>query len=428
MLIALKQRLLEHRFLRSVLTLVSASVVGQLILVLITPLLTRLYKPNDFGVLAVFVAIMAIVLVVSSFRYELSIPLPKPQRNAKNLLVISLLLNAMISLVCLVAVLVFRKNIADLNQSPVLANYLLLLPIAVLGGGTYKALNYWAVRNNAYSAIATTRVVQSVANALVQLLSGVAGIGSLGLILGQVIGQTAGALRLAKGLKLDLAMVLRRSERLRSRILLKRYIKFPKYDVPASFADQVSSQLPNILLAALFSPSIAGLYILADRVLSMPISLLGQAVGQVLFGASRKAIEAKKLSVLAARVGTVLIAVALVPSVILFFYAADIFSWVFGPEWREAGVYAGWMILGVSVQLVYSPLSMLLMATDGQRLNLMVHMTMLAAKIVVVLYGYREGEPLIAIMGFSLVGLIGYFTATMIVLLHTRRHDKTVNA
>ncbi|MNF98829.1 hypothetical protein D3C84_817040 [compost metagenome] len=93
---------------------------------------------------------------------------------------------------------------------------------------------------------------------------------------------------------------------------------------------------------------------------------------------------------------------------------------VFGADWREAGQYAAWMIVGLSAQFVYSPISMLLLATDGQRLNLYIHCLMLLAKVIVIMYGYSLGSPLIAIIGFSVVGFAGYILATFFVLFHVR--------
>jgi len=426
MLKMFKEQLGKYRFLRSVFTLASASALGQLILVLVTPILTRLYSPDDFGALAVFAAIMAVLLVVSSLRYELAIPLPRGERNSISLLRGALVINLIMALICLIVVVLFRSEIAHASKTPALSGYLLLLPLAILGGGTYKALNYWAVRNNAYDAIAKTRITQSVANAGIQIAAGLASAGSLGLILGQVLAQTVGAVRLSIGVKLEFQTFRLRRERLRLKVLLSRYRRFPKYDVPAAFFDQISSQLPNLLLAMLFSPTVAGWYILADRILSMPISLVGQAVGQVLFGASRSAIHERKLFPLAIRVSSVLAALAVLPTLILFLFAPDIFSFVFGEVWREAGQYASWMILGLAVQFVYSPLSMLLMATEGQQLNLRVHLWMMLAKIGVVYYGYYIGSSLISIIGFSIVGLMGYAIAILFLLRHTYRHDKLV--
>ncbi|SOY82787.1 conserved membrane hypothetical protein [Cupriavidus taiwanensis] len=418
----------KNRFLRSVLALVTGTAAGQLILVLSTPLLTRLYHPTDFGVFAVFTAVMSVILVVSSLRYEFAIPLPKGQANARRLLLGVLGINGIASLLSLLVVAVFRHDIATHCKTPELADYLWLLPLVILCAGSYKALNYWAVRGNNYGVIAKTKLSQSFANVLTQFAAGLGGMGAIGLILGQLVGLTAGTARLARGAGLG-SMLRQAGQALpRIRLLLGRYHRFPKYDVPAALVDVVGTQMPNFLLAALFSPIVAGYYMLAERVLMMPMTLLAQAVAQVMLGATQDKARNKTLDRLAVKVVSVLTAVVALPTLLVFWAGPDIFALVFGQGWREAGVYASWMMLGLAAQFLYSPVSILLMATEGQQLNLCINLFLLCAKVAVVWYGYYLASPLAAIIGFSLVGMAGYVGGIMVILLHTRKHAVRLRA
>ncbi|MDW3681727.1 oligosaccharide flippase family protein [Cupriavidus sp. CV2] len=418
----------QNRFLRSVLALVSGTAAGQLILVLATPVLTRLYAPAEFGILAVFTAAMSMILIVSSLRYEFAIPLPKGVGSARLLLLLTLGINAAIAAASVVVVALFRDDIARLSKTPALANYLWLLPLVVLCAGSYKALNYWAVRNNDYKAIAQTKLTQSCANVATQLVSGLMGLGALGLILGQLIGLTAGTARLARGVGLRSLVGRASSSGQRFLVLLRRYHRFPKYDVPAALVDVMGTQLPNMLLAALFSPAVAGFYMLAERVLMMPMTLLAQAVGQVLLGASQDSARNAGLDRLALKVVVVLIAIVALPTLVVFWIGGDLFALIFGQSWREAGVYASWMMLGLSAQFLYSPVSILLMATEGQQLNLWINLFLLCAKAIAVWYGFHVGSPLVAIIGFSLVGMAGYAGGVLVILLHTRKHAVRVRS
>lgn len=412
----------QNRFLRSVFALVAGTAAGQLVLVAATPLLTRLYHPADFGLFAVFTAAMSVVLVVSSLRYEFAIPLPQGDGAARMLLILVLAINVATSLFSLAVVAVFRHDIARLSGTPALADYLWMLPLVILCTGTYKALNYWAVRHNAYLAIARTRLVQGCANVATQLLVGFAGAGAIGLILGQLVGLTVGTARLARGLRLTVAAKRAFGAPLRLRALSRRYHRFPKYDAPAALVDIVGTQMPNMLLAALFSPVVAGFYMLAERVLMMPMALLGQAVGQVLLGASQDSARSASLDRFALKVVCALIAVVALPTLVVFWFGGDLFAIVFGQSWREAGVYASWMMVGLAAQFLYSPVSILLMATEGQQLNLCINLFLLCAKAAVIWYGYHVNSSLVAIIGFSMVSLAGYTGGILVILLHTRRH------
>ncbi|MFC4863903.1 lipopolysaccharide biosynthesis protein [Pseudomonas sp. MAHUQ-62] len=419
----IERRLAGSRFFRAVISIASATAVGQLILLLATPLLTRIYTPDDFGVLAVFSAVLSVILVISSLRLELAIPLPKRDRFAKALLLISLKINIVIATICLLLVALFREEFAIGVGAPSLAEYLWILPLAIVCAGSYKAFNYWAVRKSEYGVIAKTKIYQSLSSVLTQTVAGFAGLGALGLVVGNVVGQAAGAYRLSSGSGV-ISLFRRGQSQRHSSALLSRYINFPKYDAPAAFIDAASSQLPNLLLAVLFNPAVAGFYMLAERVLSMPMALLGQAVGQVLFGSSRAAIDGGYAHKLAIKIVAILSVLVVLPMLCVFFFAGDLFEWFFGDAWREAGIYASWMVVGLSAQFVYSPVSMLLLATGAQRLNLLIHVFMLISKSIALAYGYSAGSAMMAIIGISLAGVVGYSIAVIMLLFHVRKFGR----
>lgn len=409
-------------FIRSVGTLVSASVVGQAILLAVLPLVTRLYDPTDFGLFAVFVAVLSLTLVASSLRYELAIPLPRGDGNAFALLMLALLLNGAVAVVAAAVVLPWGAGLAAALNSPGLDAVLWLLPFSILGAGTYRALRLWAVRHHDFSGLARTSIAQALANAASQVGCGLLGLGGAGLAISHALGQTAGAGRLARGMGSRFRSTGRR-QGARMRHLAARYSRFPKFDVAAAFVDTLSVQLPNLLLAALFSPSVAGHYLLAERILGTPLGLLSQSIGQVLYARSREAVAEGRMAAMATRVLLGLCALAVPPVAVIFFAGEALFALVFGEAWRTAGLFAGWLAIGLGGQFLFSSLSLVLMATNAQHINLVLHLGMLAAKGAALLYGYLSGDALSAIIAFALVNLFGYLGATAVVIRHARSHD-----
>jgi O-antigen/teichoic acid export membrane protein len=417
--LTLVDRLRQNLFLRAVVTLASASAAGQIIMLMALPILTRIYTPEAFGVLAVFSALMGVVLVVSSLRYEMAIPLPRSDRNASQLLVLALSINLVTAMVTSIVVLFSRHKMAVWTGTPALANLLWLLPIAIMTAGSYKALNLWAVRNHDYKRIARTRISQSLANVIAQIAGGIAGLGALGLVLGQMVGHSMGISLLAKDIGLRRFLVRTRGSILRSRALIKAYYRFPKYDVPAAGVNAISAQLPNFALAVLFNPAVAGLYYLAERVLQTPMSMVGQAVAQVLFGQSRECIKNGNLRRTVRRILLVLIISVALPAVFIFVFSEPCFVLIFGEAWREAGVYSSWLIIGLAAQFVYSPLSMVLIATEGQLVNLGIHIFILLLKTGALLAGFLAGDALLGIQGLTLALFIGYGMGIVVVLRRT---------
>lgn len=408
-------RLFQSTSLRNVGMLASATAMGQLIIVLASPILTRLYSPEEFGVYAVFVALLGLISVASSFRFELAIPISRYNLSAFHLLSLAMSINVVFSALSLVAIVILRGPIAAWTKTPALAGYLWLLPVSVFLFGTVRVLTYWAVRHLDYGRVAYTKLSQSVANVIIQIAAGIAKFGVLGLIIGQIFGQAAGVVSLARFAKKTFPALARFSVR-RMRLVATRQLNFARYDTPAAIIDTASEQLPALLFAVLFNPAIAGFYLLAQRILSMPVSLIGQAIGQVLYGQCRQAIEDRRLGEIVRKTVYMLVALVLAPTVVVVVWGEDMFNFVFGVTWHQSGQFASWMIVGIAAQFAYSPVSSVLQATKGQHVNLIIHSTLLVTRLAGILLGWIQNDIRLAIAAFSICGFFGYALGTILVL------------
>lgn len=419
LLLEWKRRLLQNSILRSAGLMAGAAALGQLLMLAVTPLLTRLYEPSHFGLFAVFSAFMGLVLVISSLRYEFAIPLMRNDRSARSMLVSVLAINALTAAAALVAILIWRDDFARLMNTPAVANYLLLIPLGLFGAGSYRALNLLALRKNHFNVVAQTKLAQSFTMVAIQVAAGFAGLGAIGLIIGHILGFTAGVARLARdaGVRLRVLLTPFGAWR-RTAVLLKGHDRFPRFDVPAAVVDFLAVQLPNLVLAAIFGPAVAGVYFLADRVLTAPMSMVSQAISQAVLADARQTVAQRRLLRQTVLIVLGLAAAVTVPTLIIAVAGEQVFSWIFDENWRQAGVYAAWLVPGFSIQFIYSSISTTLMVTKGQKLNLVIHLSLLALKVLALWLGYQTGDPLKTIIGLSLANFIGGLLAIGGVLAH----------
>lgn len=352
-------------FLKHVLTLAGGTAMAQGLLLLASPLLTRLYDPDDFGLLAVFMALQAVLLVGVALRYEMAIPLPKTLAKAANLLGLALSL-AVINGLLLLALLALGLGdwLAQLIDKPDFADYLWLLPLSLVGAGLFQAANLWASREHLFSLISTTKMQQSVVQLSLQLGWGWLAPSALGLLLGFVLSSWVGVWRL-----------LRRSTDFLSHwqprnwwALSKEYHHFPLYTLWASLLNVMSWQVPPLFLAAWFSLEAAGWYALTIRVLAAPSALIGQAVAQVFYPkAAASEADPQANAALVANLSYGLLATSL-PLFLLVALQGDwLFALIFGEEWRQAGVYAQWLTPWFVLGFVSSPLSSFALVKSRQR-------------------------------------------------------------
>ncbi|MDB9494336.1 oligosaccharide flippase family protein [Spirulina subsalsa CS-330] len=370
------------------------------------PLLTRLYTTEQFGLVAVFGSMLSIFSVVSSLSYELAIPIAKDDDEAVHGVVLGLFVALGISLLTFLGVLCFREQIATAVNLPAMAGYLWLLPLGLLLRSIYQIFYYWGLRVKAFSAIARTKLTQSVGSVVVQL--GGASFGTIALLLGQVVGQAAGISSLAVVAvrnRWDLFKAVRFKQVL---WFAWRYRQFPYFSTWGGLLNTIGAQMPPVLFAILFSPAAAGIYALAHRVLSLPMSLVGQAIGNVFLAKAADARREGNLAVLVARVHEKLAQIAMPPALLLAIIGPDLFVWVFGPEWHDAGIFARLMTPMLYFQFILSPISSILNVLERQDQNMLLQGIMCVCRAVSCIIGATLGDLKLAVFLFSLGSAFSY--------------------
>lgn len=389
--------------------LVGGSAVGQLITVLAIPILTRLYTPEEFGVLAIYASILGIISTVASFRYELAIPQARTNASAANVLVLCVLC-IFITTTCLVIfIAAFFQQIPVWLNTPVISPFLWLVPVGVFLSGMYQVFNYWAIRRQYFSDIANTKLQQGIAGVLTQVGLGLFQLGPVGLILGGVAGQSSGLIRLIRvAYKFDLGLLSRvswRKLKQKSRV----YKNFPRYTTFAALANTSSRMLPPIILASLFSTGVAGFYLLANRVLQAPLSLISSSIGQVFHSKAAIAIQDGCLAGLVLKSSSELIKLTLLPLLVIGYYAKDLSVFLFGEEWSYVGDYVQWMIPWLFIQFIVSPLSIVVSLTNNQKGGLLAQVLFLIVRISSLLIGGVVGGSDGAVLFYSISGFVVYF-------------------
>ncbi len=369
---ALRRFIPGGRFGRSVAVLAGGTALGQAVVALASPILTRLYSPEDLGILAVFSSILGMVSVFAALRYELAIPLPQDDADAAALVTFSLGVVVAVSLLMGVGVQFLGGHIADWANAPALRQHLWLLPVGVGMVGFYQVLSYWAVRRQAFGRIARTKLYQGLGATSTHILLGLAAVGPAGLIFGQVVGQGAGVTTLAIHAWRDGREHLRTMSPEALRRVAWRYRRFPQLSSFSGLLNSAGLQLPALLLAAFYGPLVAGWFLLGQRVVGIPMSLLGQAVAQVYVGTASRLVQEDqaRLRGIFARTAGRLLVLGLIPMGVLGVAGPWFFSRVFGIEWVEAGSYVQLLAGAFLLQFAITPLSQTLNIIERQDLQL----------------------------------------------------------
>lgn len=377
---------------------------SQLLLVLAAPLLTRLYTPEDFGVLAVYASLLGLICVISSLRYELAIPLPENDEEAASVTVLCLLIVLGATVLTSLLVVLFGNTTAEFLGAAKLSPYLWLLPVGVFASSTYSIFNYWSLRNKSFPAIARTKLRQAFTTLVLQI--GAFKLGAPALLAGQVFGHSAGTLSLA--LPAFKGPAFQNVSRHGIGRAARRYRRFPIFSTWEGLTNTASLQLAPMVFSAAFGPASLGLYALAHRVLTLPLGLVGYAIGQAFFAHAPDAHREGKMGTSVTHFTVTLARLGAPPLILLILFGPDLFALVFGTEWRHAGYIAAWMAPWLYLQFIYSPISTVFSVTESQGNAFAAQATLLFVRSAALFAGWISQSFDSAIVFFCAASAFGY--------------------
>lgn len=372
MIKTVKRIFLQGEFNRNVLTLVTGTGLAQVIPLAVTPILARIYSPEQFGVFALVFAVASSLSVVATGRYELAIMLPRKDVDAINIAALSIAINFVVSFLLLAGIWWFHESLSKALGNPSMSTWLYFVPLVVLLNGIYLNFNYWSNRKKLYFLMANRRVIQSAGTAAVQLGLGVLSASAGGLVVGSISGQTIAAGMMAKKVHQHSPNLWRGIDRRKMWALAKRYKNCVQYLVPAHTLSAVSIQFPSIFINATFGLAALGFFMLAERVVGSPLSLVSGSIGDVFRQQISQSFLAGKhcrrefLSTLKK-----LVVIATPPFLVLLFFAPVLFATLFGEKWRVSGEYAQLMCPMFFLRFICNPLSVVALIAQKNKYELL---------------------------------------------------------
>lgn len=409
----------SHAVFRNMAVLAGGTGVAKVISGLSIPIITRIYSPEHMGVLSVFVALTAMLTPFGTLRYSVALPLPKNDGLATNLVVLCLISLCVMSTFSALILWLFARPILEVLDMKSLLPYWWLLIITVLGAGLYEILSQWAIRENAFRAVAKTNVWQSLGSSVVKIGLGLFGLKPLGLLCGHIISQAGGILSLIASFKDKYKANLQHVSKQRIMFLLKHFSVFPKFRLPSQFLLVFSTQAPLVFSAKLFGAETTGQLGLALTALALPLSLFGQTTGQAYFGEiariGRK--NPHEIYKVTKDITWKLFLVSIPPFLVLLLAGPSLFSLVFGEQWHEAGVFASILAIYLVAQFVSAPLMNVLNVFGRQKLFLSFNIVRAIFVILIFYFSlYLSLNAITTIIFYSIILTVHYLFISFFII------------
>lgn len=374
---------------------------------MVAPILTRLYTPSEFGVFALFTAVVFSAIILTTLRLEMGIILPKKSTDAYNLVQIIFFSSTLIIGLSIVCYGIIGHRYIDLIATKGILNYIYLIPIAIFFHGINQAFYYLNNRNGDFKAMAVSKVLRSGSTGITQVLFSFFQWSSGGLIFGFIVSLLLTFVYHIRVLRIKFQHFFKFFSIKKSKKNLTRYKNFPLVLMPSSFIESLSTYMPIFILGYLYDARVAGLFALTQRIIQLPISVIATSVADVLRkklteefqnNGNCRGLIVKSMQRLAI-VGVVLAA-------FLYFCSKFIFGFVFGPEWEEAGRYVQLMAIMIFARLTVNPIGVVFIITEKQHLDLYIQIFTLIAAFCGLLIGkyyYQSVDYSIVFFAFAYV-------------------------
>lgn len=342
----------------------SATVLAHAITLAFSPLLTRLYLPEAFGLLAFVLSVSNPFTSFSTFRLEQAVVLPKSNNDSLKIANTVIILNTFFSVLLLVFIIGFGEI---LFQKTI--GLLLFIPCVVFITGFQMPLNSWLQRNKKYSSIANGKLIQTIAISVFSILFYWFNT-SYGLLLGYLIGWIVYSLYMYYHANKNQFYLQFSDITNYTKSTILKYKDFPLYHVLPSVAVSFTLSIPVYYFSKYYSEAEIGWFNFSRQMLMVPVSLVSAAFSQVYYARVVDVINhQKKLLPEFKKLLSILFYISLAMIVTLFFFGELLFSKIFGVEWFTAGTYASVLVFSAALQLIVWPLNSIPVALGKIKYN-----------------------------------------------------------
>lgn len=419
----------KNSFIRNVITVASGTAVAQVIAIVFTPFITRLYGPEIFGLQGLFMSVVTLLSTVAALSYPVAIVLPKSDVDAFGLVKLSIYIGIVMALLTAIALTFFGDDLFSLFNAKAISAYVFLIPIAMFVWVFGTVFSQWLIRKKAFSLSARYVVFTSLILNSVKTGMGVVYPTAMVLIVTNLVGTVIGtALTYLSWRRLPTEQRLKNesSDHPVSLIqLANRYRDFPLLRTPQNLINALSQTLPVILLSIYFGASAAGQYTLAINVLGIPVALIGGSVMSVFYPRINEALRNdENVRTLIIRATAGMAATGALPFLVIMIAGPFLFELVFGDEWRAAGTYSQWLSIWLFLQYINKPAVSAIPALRLQGGLLIYEIFSTGTKILALWIGFAHyHDALIAVALFSVFGSVAYIWLILWVIRRSSKNE-----
>lgn len=383
------------------LKLFSGTILSQIFPILITPILTRIYTPAEFGIYSFFMAIIMVLSNITNLRLEIPIIIPKTLIKSNDYFKLSFYINILFSIISFLIILLFGDLIVKSLDVDINFYYMLLIPFLTFIIGVNKSLYYYINRQDKYNKLSLTPVIRS---SITNISNLVFSFSAYGLLIAQFFGRITTLIFLIINEKLNFNFNFK---------TLKNDLKVNRVyittDTPAALISSLNSNGIGIFATPIFGSLIGGSFALVNKFIGAPVDLISTSFLDVFKKEANEEYQAKGHSkVTFKKVTKGMISLTIIPFILFFLYSEEVFVIFFGDKWLQAGFYAKILIPMIFLKMLSRPLSFMFYIVNKQHFNLIGQLINFLFLITSVIVGFYFNSPLYFVYSLSVLSSVFY--------------------
>lgn len=346
----LLNRISNSEFIKSIMTLSLGVVISQIIVLIASPIISRLYSPTELGDFSILISSAAILNSFITLGLMTAIMIPKEDEDSHKLCTVLLAITFTLTVSIVVVAIIFSKKWQAFNIISI--DYRIscvILGIFIILSNINSIIYAYANRQKKYKAMFINPILSSIINYSISIITGFLGFGLYGYIGGNLIALIVCNIYLLNKVNPFKVKYLKRITLVH---ILKEYRNFPLFQLPSNILSSFANQLSIQLISRFFGNALLGIYSMSMRILELPISYLSAPVNRVYFKEATSRInKGEEIGNFSFRILKTNIKLAIFPIFLLIVFGEQLFRLVFGNSWSMAGEFAS--ILGLYQLVVF---------------------------------------------------------------------------
>ncbi|TES53594.1 hypothetical protein E2L07_12360 [Halalkalibacterium halodurans] len=426
---SLVAKLIKKTFVRNVIIVATGTAAAQFVTIILSPIITRLYGPEAFGLLGVFTAVIAIIVPIATLTYPIAIVLPRSDNEAKGIVRLSIYISLIIAIITALFLLTFHQSIVQLFNLEAISSFLFLIPIVIVFSGVLQVTEQWLIRKKQFKVTAKVTFLQAIfiqgSKVGIGLINPIAAVLIIITVIGQILKPVMMIIFVKRSPQSTTHVVQDEDPEVSIKKLAKEHKDFPLFRAPEVLLNAISQGLPILMLTSFFGPASAGFYSLGKTVLSAPSQLLGKSVTDVFYPRISEASKnGENLYALIKKSTLALGVIGLIPFGIIVVFSPYIFGLIFGAGWEVAGEYTRWLAIWSYIGFMNRPSVAAIPVLSAQLFFLKYSVISILLRLGALATGYFVfSSDLVAVAFFGIMSAL----LNLVLILYTLNISKGFN-